>query len=199
MLGELSAEKGVPIDTLHTQRLLLRSWHDDDASFVYDMYSRWEVQRYIGRNPRIMKEPSEAAKKIADWLTLDYPIHGIWAAERLEDQQLVGTVLLKSIPASGEPPLKPSGGTEIRWHLHPDYWGSGYATEAAAEVLRHGFGNGLARIVAVTSPQNTASMQICARLGMTNLGVTSRYYNTTCALFVARDPGQNQRSCATNS
>jgi len=85
-------------------------------------------------------------------------------------------------------PLQPSGDTEIGWHFHPDYWGSGYASEAASAVLAHAWASGLERVVAVTNPENTASQAVCLRIGMRHDGQTDRYYNATCELFVAERP-----------
>lgn len=176
------------MDTLTTDRLTLRQWTADDADFVFDLYSRWEVQRYIGREPRVMSERGQAGQRIAQWRAMEHPLHGIWAVEGPDG--LVGSLLLKSIPASGErTPLMPSGDTEIGWHFHPDAWGHGYATEAAAAVRDHAFARGLERIVAVTNPANTASQRVCLRLGMTHEGLTDRYYNETCELFVVEAPG----------
>lgn len=42
--------------TLETRRLLLRPSTDDDAGFVLDLYSRWEVQRFLGLQPKLMKD-----------------------------------------------------------------------------------------------------------------------------------------------
>jgi len=67
---------------------------------------------------------------------------------------------------------------EIGWHLHPDAWGHGYATEAAAAVLDDAFSRGLARVIAVTDPDNRASQAVCRRLGMRHFGRTTRYYDT---------------------
>lgn len=170
--------------TLKTDRLLLRSWELEDVDFVYDMYSRWEVQRFIGLVPRVMEDRSEAERLIARCRGLDHSVHGFWAVERLEDARLVGTILLKGIPASGEPPLQPSGDTEIGWHFHPDFWGNGYATEAASVVLAHGFKEGLDQVIAVTSAENTASQSVCRHIGMKHQGTTNDYYNATCELFV---------------
>lgn len=173
------------MQALRTDRLRLRSWETADADFVYDMYSRWDVMRFIGQKPQIMTDRSRADRLIEKCRSLGHPIHGFWAVERIEDSQLVGTILLKSIPASGEPPLQPSGDTEIGWHFHPDYWGHGYASEAAQAVLGHGFDGGLRRVVAVTAPENVASQSVCRRLGMTHIGMTGRYYNAKCELFEA--------------
>ena len=56
---------------------------------------------------------------------------------------------------------------EVGWRLHPDWWGHGYATEAAAASLRLGFeSGGLDEIVAFTTTLNTRSQAVMERLGM---------------------------------
>lgn len=180
------------MEDLHTARLLLRRWTTDDADvdFLFDLYSRWEVQRFIGRWPRVSTERAEAVQRAARYAGLDEPVHGIWAVSDLVTGRLHGTLLLKELPESGPvEPLAPSGETEIGWHLHPDAWGHGYATEAAGRVLEHAFAHGLVRVLAVTHPDNTASQRVAGRIGMRAQGVTGRYYNTTCALFRADRPG----------
>nr|WP_276568901.1 GNAT family N-acetyltransferase [Arthrobacter sp. 260] len=173
-----------------TDRLLLRGWEPTDAEFVYDLYSRWEVQRFIGLVPRVMEDRSAADRLIEKCRSFDHPVQGFWAVQRASDSQVVGTILLKGIPASGEAPLQPSGDTEIGWHFHPDYWGKGYATEAASAVLAHGFGEGLDRVIAVTSVENTASQSVCRRIGMKHQGATNDYYNATCELYLAEAAGR---------
>ena len=177
----------VPI--LQTARLILRPWEPADANFVLDLYSRWEVQRFIGNPPRVMASRAEAQERINAWQHMDQPVHAVWAVQLRESGQLVGTLLLKSIPASGGSlPLQPSGDTEIGWHFHPDHWGHGFASEAAAAVLDYALAAGLKRIVAVTAPANTASQKVCGRIGMRHLGQTEKYYNSLCELFEATDP-----------
>jgi RimJ/RimL family protein N-acetyltransferase len=176
------------METITTERLLLRPWEDSDIDFVYDLYSRWVVQRFIGNEPEVMKSRSEAVDRVERFKAIKHPVHGIWAVTRKDDSKLVGTLLLKPIPASGQEPLEPSGDVEIGWHLHPDYWGSGFASEAATAVLEHAFASGLERVVAVTNPANEASQSVCRRIGMTAKGLSKKYYNATCELFVAKNP-----------
>jgi RimJ/RimL family protein N-acetyltransferase len=172
------------MQALESERLILRGWTDDDADFVLDLYSRWEVQRFIGRVPRVMSERKEALAATQRWRASEHPIHGIWAVQRRDTGQLAGVLLLKSIPASSDQPtLQPSGDTEIGWHFHPDHWGHGYAAEAGLRVLQHAFEAGLSEVVAVTHPENIASQGVATRIGMTHAGRTSRYYNTECELF----------------
>ena len=56
---------------------------------------------------------------------------------------------------------------EIGWRLHPDHWGHGYATEAAAASLWLRLRQaGLAEIVAFTATVNTRSQAVMERIGM---------------------------------
>ncbi|MBO1754638.1 GNAT family N-acetyltransferase [Allobranchiibius sp. CTAmp26] len=178
------------MQTLESDRLLIRPWSAEDVDFVLDMYSRWDVQRFIGRTPKVMSNRSEAEAAVARWNTGDHPTYGIWAIEHRESGDLLGTLMLKPIPASSdEDPLPPSGDIEIGWHLHPDAWGHGYAAEGGTRILQHAFDSGLARVVAVTLEANTASQAVARRIGMTHEGPTNRYYNMTCELFTATHPG----------
>jgi RimJ/RimL family protein N-acetyltransferase len=175
---------------LRTARLLLRPWRPADAEALLDMYSRWEVARYLGPTPRVMETLEQARRAIERWSAPQEDPCGVWAVVPHATGRPVGTVLLKVLPLSGEGhPPQPSGDVEVGWHLHPDAWGHGYATEAAAAVLQHAFAAGLATVYAVTYPENGPSQAVCRRLGMEPLGPTGRYYNITSELFRATAAG----------
>ena len=56
---------------------------------------------------------------------------------------------------------------ELLFGLLPDYWGEGFVTEAAREVLRHGFEEaGITRVIAATDTPNQRSVRLLMRLGM---------------------------------
>ncbi|MBO3744237.1 GNAT family N-acetyltransferase [Actinoplanes flavus] len=168
--------------TITSGRLLLRPWHDDDADFLLDLESRWEVVRFLGPHSAIMRTRRDALASIRRRRAVDHPVHGIWLITAAGGVP-VGNLLLKPIPLSAG---ESSGGpdeVEIGWHLHPEVWGQGYATEAAEAVLRDAFGRGLARVVAVTDPDNHASQAVCRRLGMTAAGRTAKYYDAVHELF----------------
>ena len=56
---------------------------------------------------------------------------------------------------------------ELFYGFSTDYWGNGYATEAAQAMLRYGFDTiGLSEIVAVHAPENVASQKVISKLGM---------------------------------
>ena len=172
--------------TLHAPRLMLRPWRLDEAEIVLDMYSRPEVVRYLGPNPAVLTELTQAQDRIRRWLTIEGPTHGVWAIVPTGHQHPVGTALLKILPRSGGG--APSGITEVGWHLHPNAWGHGYATEAGQRLLQHAWSQGLPQVLAVTYPQNTDSQAVCRRLGMTALGLTEDYYDVSCELFSIARP-----------
>ena len=96
--------------SLATPRLLLRPWTDDDVDFVFDMYRRWEVARFIGLVPTVMQTRDEAVERLARWMSFDDPVLGYWAISERDSGAPYGILLLKSLPASSEEtPLPPSG------------------------------------------------------------------------------------------
>ena len=164
-------------------RLVLRPWRPEDAGFVYDLYSRWNVQRYLGHAPTVMAGVDEAHALIERLRSRIDPVLGYWAVEEESRHTLLGTVMLQGIRLSGT--QGPSTEVEVGWHFHPDAWGHGYATEAAQLVMQRAFDEGVDRVIAVVHPGNEASRRVCLRLGMTDEGATSRYYDAEYVLFTA--------------
>jgi RimJ/RimL family protein N-acetyltransferase len=174
-----------------TERLDIRLWTEEPADLdrVFDIYSRWEVSRWLGAAPKAMADRDEARERVRRWRNppSDWrPEYGVWAIEVRDTGLVAGTVLFKAVPNSDG---SPATDTEVGWHLHPDAWGHGYATEAARAVVARGFEAGLTEVFAVTHPTNTASQAVCRRLGMSPLGETDRWYGITCAAFRLGAPG----------
>jgi RimJ/RimL family protein N-acetyltransferase len=177
----VSTPSTVPADGFETERLVVRGWHLADVDAFFDLYRRWEVARWLGSTPRALETLDEAEARVTRWAELNRSAEdeGRWAVERREDGRVVGTVLLVRLPDG-------DGEVEVGWHLHPDAWGHGYATEAARGALDWGFRRGLEEALAVVRPGNTASAAVCRRLGMEPQGLTSRYYGLELELFRLR-------------
>jgi len=161
-------------ELLRTPRLRLRAWTTSpaDVARLTDIYSRDEVTRWIGGTPSVA--PADLPARWAAVHAHDGRF-GCWAVER-EDGVPAGTVLLKPLPNG-------VGEVEVGWHLHPDSWGRGYATEAARAVVDRAFDAGLPEVYAVVRPGNAASLAVCRRLGMAPLGRLRRWYDVELEAF----------------
>jgi RimJ/RimL family protein N-acetyltransferase len=159
---------------LRTERLLLRPWTTSpgDLARLTDIYQREEITRWVGGTPSVPLD--ELVARWAAVSTLDER-YGCWAIE-CADATIAGTVLFKPLPNG-------VGEVEVGWHLHPDSWGHGYATEAARAVIERGFAAGVPEVYAVVRPGNRASMAVCARLGMQPLGRYRRWYGVELETF----------------
>jgi RimJ/RimL family protein N-acetyltransferase len=159
---------------LRTERLRVRPWTaaDDDLARLADLYGREEVLRWLGGLP--VPSPVGLVERWAQVHALDER-YGAWAVER-PDGVVAGTVLFKPLPDG-------VGEVEVGWHLHPDSWGRGYATEAARAVIERGFDAGVPEVYAVVRPGNDASVAVCRRLGMAPIGRLRRWYGVELDTF----------------
>ena len=164
---------------IETERLLIRPWRHEEAERLLDILSRVEVAKWLGDGPPVlMKTVGEAHARIDRYADISaVPPRGIWAIERKADGVVAGTVLLVTLPNDVH------GEVEIGWHLHPDSWGHGYASEAARAILRHGFEAGLPEILAVTHLGNEKSQAVMGRIGLPGRGVTHQWYDEPSELF----------------
>ena len=77
--------------------------------------------------------------------------------------------LRRFLPASERRDFHVAPCVEIGWRLAPEFWGRGYATEAANASLRYGFEQLILKeIVAFTVPLNERSRAVMKRIGMTH-------------------------------
>jgi RimJ/RimL family protein N-acetyltransferase len=169
---------------LATDRLCIRAWRTEEAERFFDIHRRHEVVRWLSGIP--MRDRKEAVERLEGYgavLARD-PRFGAWAVVERGQDVPAGSVLLKPLPnADGE--------IEIGWHLHPDSWGRGLATEAARAVLAHGFESGLEEVWALTHLDNHRSISVCRKIGMRLLGITNRWYPGPSLMFWAgARPGQ---------
>ena len=168
-----------------TPRLIARDWTTADAESAFAIYGREEVARWLGAAPRRPAASVEAMRARLERIIALNARHsqpyGLWALELRGSGAVIGAVLLLPLPGGG-------GEVEVGWHLNPDHWGHGYATEAGRGALGLAFGAcGLAEVLAVVYPDNARSIAVCRRLGMTHLGRTDRYFGATLELFRIRD------------
>ncbi len=144
---------------IETERLTLRGWRDADRAPFAEMGRSPAVMAHLG--PLLTAEQSDTAigRMQAYQETLGYCF---WVIERRVDRRFLGFCGLK--PGVVGPLV---GEIEIGWRLREDAWGQGYAKEAAFASLAWGWANlDTPRIMAITTPANTASWGLMERLGM---------------------------------
>ena len=92
--------------------------------------------------------------------------HIAWDPGALPVAQLLSRALDAPLIASGLSRL-PEGTVEIGWRLAPEFWGRGYASEAARAWLDRGFRDmGLDEIVSFAVRDNLRSVAVMQRIGM---------------------------------
>lgn len=144
-----------------TARLRLRGWSEHDLPAFAALNADARVMEFFPQ--RLDRAESDA---LASRMQAHVVRHGfgLWAVDVTAVADFIGFVGL-SVPSfhAQFPPC-----VEIGWRLSPDYWGRGYATEAARAALAFGFRDlALDEIVSFTVPANVRSRRVMERIGMT--------------------------------
>jgi RimJ/RimL family protein N-acetyltransferase len=146
---------------LETERLLLRQWKDSDSEPFAALCADAKVMEFFPST--LSREESDAMLGRCRGL-IEERGWGLWAVESKETQGCFMGFVGLHVPAA-DLPFSPS--VEIGWRLSEEYWGQGYATEAAQACLEFGFRNlNLQEIVSFTAILNQRSQAVMKRIGM---------------------------------
>ena len=145
---------------LVTERLRVRLWTEADRAAF----------RRMNADPRVMKFfPSTLSEAESDALLARIQAHQaehgftFWAVEDKATGSLAGLTGLARV--AFDAPFTPC--VEIGWRFLPEYWGTGYALEAARSVMGCAFKVlELPEVVAFTTESNLPSQGLMRRLGM---------------------------------
>lgn len=146
--------------TLSSGRIRLRRWREEDREAFAAMNSDARVMEFF-RSPLSRVESDAMVARIEK----QFGEHGfgLWAIEVPGVAPFVGFAGLTWARFSA--PFTPC--VEVGWRLAFEYWGHGYATEAARLALGYGFGTAaLSEVVSFTSATNRRSRAVMKRLGM---------------------------------
>lgn len=154
----MSFLKSTPFPELNTPRLLLQCPSLKDAPDYHQILSCPEISRYsdVPHNPS--KKRSE---RFVSWMSkLHTRGTGLgWVVKVRHTGSTIGAMRINRIEKKAKCGV-------IGYELHPDYWNSGYATEALAAVVNHAHNvMALHRLEAWTTQGNTASEKVLLNNG----------------------------------
>lgn len=191
---------------LTTERLHVRPPKQTDLHQLHRVLGDDRTMRYIGDGTGRSLDRVQLA---LDWSMNLYASRGLggFIVEHKDTSEVIGDALLVPILHSGVAPKDPITGAidssdlslrgphiEIGYRLHPDAWGQGYATEAAAALFEYATrptargGLGLEYLVGVTHPDNIPSQRVLEKVGLTHQGLSDLYYDQQTMLFTWQRP-----------
>ena len=163
--------------TLETARLKLRLFAESDLDALAAMYADAETMRYIGEGKTFNRGETWRAisSMLGHWLLRGY---GMWAIESKGTGEMIGRAGF--IFPEGWP------GFELGWMVAKQYWGRGYATEAAAAALEYAHNElDKPRVISLIRRDNLPSIRVAEKIGarfdseIDLLGAPALVYATT--------------------
>lgn len=154
---------------LKTDRIGFSKWRREDGRLAEQLWGDPQVTRWICASGRF------SGQEITDRLNREvaneagYQVQ-YWPVFELASGELIGCCGLRPRHREGE--------YEIGFHLRPEFWGQGYAQEAAKAVIKYAFVVLKAdRLFAGHNPNNAASQKVLGRLGFIYIG--DEFYEPT--------------------
>ena len=139
---------------IRTERLLLRTWRDDDLGPYAALNADPAVMEHF---PSVLTRPESDASAARIRAHLAEHGYGLWAVE--VEGEFAGFTGLAWSDVTGALEF------EVGWCLAHRFWGRGLATEAAAAALAHGL-TVAPRVVSFTALTNERSWRLMERIGM---------------------------------
>ncbi|MBW8786301.1 MAG: GNAT family N-acetyltransferase [Rhizobium leguminosarum] len=150
-------KSALPSAVRRTARLRLRIPMEGDIDFLTRLFSRPELvaHRPVPRPDTPAESAARLARDIGHWKDHGF---GRWAVEA--NGVLIGF--------GGVTVSKEFDDLNLSYHLQPESWGQGYATELVRETLTFAFDNLHAdRVIGLVRPVNAASKRILEKCGFT--------------------------------
>ena len=143
---------------LETDRLVLREATLEDAGFFLELVNDPSWKRFIGDSR--VRTLADASGYIERGLLASYEQNGfgLWVVEEASSGTPAGICGLIRRPTLDD--------VDLGFAFLPNFCGRGYATEAGSAVRDLAWKTfGLPRLVAITSPDNAASIHVLEKLG----------------------------------
>ena len=146
---------------LETERLVFVNYTEDDIHFLEQMLSNPNMVRYIGNGSVRNKEQTI---KFFEWIVGHYKINDNYGLKILKDKETgdyIGHAGLVPQTIEGEQYI------EVGYWIEENYWGKGYASEAAQALIKYGLTElKLPKIIALIQKGNIASEKVVIKNSM---------------------------------
>lgn len=146
---------------LTTDRVGFSRWRQEDTKLAETLWGDPAVTRFICASGRFSAQ--DITNRLNKEISNNSEHHvQYWPVFELAAGELIGCC-----------GLRPHGVNEyeIGFHLRPEFWGQGYAIEAANAVIRYAFSVLKAeKLFAGHNPKNIASQKVLCKLGFTYIG-----------------------------
>jgi RimJ/RimL family protein N-acetyltransferase len=143
---------------LETERLILRSFREDDVDVLAHLFANTDFMRFSLGVFTERKQTVAFIEKVIGWDRAGIPSQ--FAVIPRDKDAIVGYCgFFQHAEVPGE--------IEIGYRLHPDYWNRGLISEAARSVRDHGFADlELPRVISLIHPENVPSRRVAEKNGM---------------------------------
>ena len=143
---------------LETERLLLRHMCLDDTEALLKIWGSPEAMRFYERPWNFDEMRAAVARNM--W-RYENDGHGLYAAILKHSGDVAGDCGLVKQDINGATEV------EVAYHMRPDLWGKGLATEAARACMNYAFEKLRARrLVSMIRPENKASRRVAEKNGL---------------------------------
>jgi RimJ/RimL family protein N-acetyltransferase len=163
------------LPNIETERLVQRMYQPEELETVYRMLADKDVTRFFPPDFSITREYvlSGMPRRLKRWQGQGFGQLGVFEKE---SEKLTGYSGLQYFDNTPE--------IEIYYGFFKEFWGKGYATEAAKAMLRFGFEEvKLEMISAGTHPENLPSQKVLSKIGLTKHPELKRFYNIDSVYF----------------
>jgi ribosomal-protein-alanine N-acetyltransferase len=143
---------------INTDRLRLRLFLESDLDEYYLVMSQDEVG---GQLPKGTGFTFEETTTMLSWCIDGWKNNGfgVWAVVDMETNTLMGHCGLNTVTEMDQ--------VEVMYALGKEYWGRGYATEAAQASVEWGFANlEIDEIIGLAKTDNPASQKVLVKCGL---------------------------------
>lgn len=152
------------VQPIETDRLIIRNWQERDRA----PYAAFLADPVLRKFFRSVVDAATASNWIDGYIDeLARSAFGWRAIERKSDGALIGDAGVGLVDEASRAVMRGAPRVEAGWTIGREFWGQGYATEAAAACLKAAWSDPtLSEIVAAAHVENTASHRVMEKLGM---------------------------------